>query len=84
MGSGLTVFPNPSNGEMTLTLNAPETTSATLRIMDASGRVVLNQILTGFNDNFQMNLNLGDQTPGIYFLQVLTDGEVFARRLIVE
>lgn len=84
MESGLTVFPNPSNGEMTLTLNAPETTSANLRIMDASGRMVMNQILTGFNDNFQMTLDLGNQSSGIYFLQVKTDKEVFARRLIVE
>lgn len=82
--SGLTVFPNPSSGEMTLTLNAPETTSATLRFMDANGRLVRSQVLTGFTDNFQMALDLGDLPSGIYVLQVLTDGETFARRLVIE
>ncbi len=80
----MTVFPNPSKGEMTVTLNTPEATSASLKVLDVNGRLVFSQQLSGFDGNFQQDLDLGEMTPGIYFLQVVTSDEQFARKLIVE
>lgn len=82
--SGLTVFPNPSKGEMTVTLNTPEATSANIKVLDVNGRVVFSQQRSGFDGSFRQDLDFGEMTPGIYFLQVVTDSGQFVRKLIVE
>lgn len=72
----LTVFPNPTQGEVTLIWN--NFTPNNIQIYSINGQL-LDEILTTGSQNFQ-NISLKNQSSGIYILKV---GD-FIRRLIVE
>ena len=65
--NGLSVYPNPSNGEFTVELN--NNLSKTIQIMDVTGRVVLTT--TSLNDT--VNVNINNLTNGIYFVKIVSN-----------
>lgn len=73
----LEIFPNPTAGWVFVRL--PETVEdMACKVLDAKGRVVLQQIILGD----QPGLNLGSLLPGLYYL-VLTNGQMEWRLKIV-
>lgn len=82
--SGLAVFPNPTNGELRVTLNTAEATVATILILDAKGRTVLQNKVTGFSGSFQEEMDLSRLSAGLYIVRVITDTESFARKIVRE
>jgi hypothetical protein len=77
------VYPNPANTEVYVSMNADKAQSLSLKVIDASGRTVLDQqrqIQKGSNV-FSVN------TPGIqkgnYILQIVTGGQTSAIKFSV-
>lgn len=62
------VFPNPTDGEVIITLNGLSAKTTTLQVIDVLGRTVLSKAMT----SDQEVLDLGALTPGVYSL-LLTD-----------
>jgi uncharacterized repeat protein (TIGR01451 family) len=62
--SGLTVYPNPSNGQFTLVMDQ-ETGAGNYSLYDQQGRIVKTGLLTGKKTNIDLNLN-----GGMYYLMV--------------
>ncbi|HFA48333.1 MAG TPA: T9SS type A sorting domain-containing protein, partial [Bacteroidetes bacterium] len=75
------LFPNPTNGEFTLKMNAPFETG-TVRIMDWSGRTIYRQTLKGSTSGQQFSMTKWG--AGMYLVEVRLDGEVFTKRLVVK
>lgn len=76
---GVNVYPNPSNGELTIQLADNRAVKTT--VFDVYGKVVFNQTLV--NDT-EYKLDLTNLSTGIYFLQ-LQDGENnTTKRLIIQ
>lgn len=65
----LEVYPNPSNGMVTIQLSA--TPPSLVEIYDVLGQKVLSQSLTGANGI--NNINLSDKVNGVYFYRVLKE-----------
>ncbi len=65
--SGLSVYPNPSNGEFTVELN--NGINKTIQVTDIAGRVVLTT--TSLND--KVNVNINNLTNGIYFVKIVSN-----------
>ena len=63
------VFPNPTNGNATLTWDEDEVT--TLTIVDLSGKKVLNQIIAKGTTSASFTIN----DPGVYFALIEQNGE---------
>jgi len=63
------VFPNPTNGNATLTWDEDEVT--TLTIVDLSGKQVLNQIIAKGTTSASFTIN----DPGVYFALIEQNGE---------
>ncbi len=74
----VSVFPNPSTGIFTIQLNTPETKKISL--FDALGRLVYNKTTT---DNL-VNINLANNSQGVYLLQIETLGEKALEKLILK
>lgn len=70
----LQVFPNPTSH--TLNILTSSTNTAQVRVIDLSGKVVLEQSLTG------QTLDVSGLIPGLYFLQIHTDGETTNHRFV--
>jgi len=78
------VFPNPSNGDFTLQIDADKTMNIDIKIYDLSGRVVWNSsnsLMMGMN---QINIKANELSAGAYVMQVVSNNKTFVSSLIIE
>ena len=83
-GAHLTLYPNPSTGEITLDLELPQNSPVTLEVVDLQGRLVgrvdLGTVLRGTNTvNWNGQFDNGDVwSAGTYVLRAVLPGGVLA------
>ncbi|MEO8068356.1 MAG: T9SS type A sorting domain-containing protein [Flavobacteriales bacterium] len=77
----ITVFPNPTNGILTIT--GGQNLALGVRLIDPSGKVVLDQRPAQANGSSSIEMDLGSNAPGIYMLQVTTLGAVLTQRISI-
>lgn len=80
VNGGLSVAPNPTNGELGITLGNLSTPQVA-RLFDVSGRVVLSAAVSQARKG-SGSINLSELRPGIYWLEVETDLGLFHTRVI--
>jgi hypothetical protein len=83
-GYALGVYPNPATAYFTVKVNTVKDGTATIRITDFAGRVIMSQnqrVSTGSNPIMFTNLN--NVAGGTYNVQVLINGEVLNEKLII-
>ena len=73
------IYPNPSKGNFTVLLQS-DFNEAQVRILDLSGRVVLNPLELSSKET---DITV-DQPSGIYILQLIVDRKMTMNRIIVE
>ena len=81
--NGISVFPNPTKGEVFVNMSDLEETKVNIQVFDASGKIVFeNQNLDVTNGLANFTLNVKN---GIYFVHVLalTDSKVKVEKLII-
>lgn len=79
--NGIQVYPNPSNGNITIRNSGAALRSAT--ILDASGKIVMRIDLKGAA--LDKNLNLEGQLPaGLYFLEIQSDKGTALKKLLIK
>ncbi len=62
------LFPNPNNGNFTLSYDLKQTTEATVTITDITGKLVYENHIT--NMNFILPINTADLGSGLYFIKL--------------
>ncbi|MEK7256141.1 MAG: MopE-related protein, partial [Bacteroidota bacterium] len=72
------VFPNPTSGVVNVAISGRHQ-SALVRIFDPQGRLVLERRLAA--ESAEEQFDLGGFAGGIYWVQVLVDGQSFGKRL---
>jgi hypothetical protein len=70
------VYPNPNNGSFIIEPN--NNAKQTIQVYDISGKMVLNQIITGKTNIDARNLN-----EGIYTISILSKDAVLTKRLVI-
>ncbi|MFM7218219.1 MAG: T9SS type A sorting domain-containing protein, partial [Bacteroidota bacterium] len=81
----LTAFPNPTNGKVTMSFNAPTADRYLVRVVDLIGKVVYSGDLNAEAGLNTKEIDLSSMSKGIYILNVQTEGgEAQTLRLIVE
>ena len=73
----VSIFPNPVNDFMTLSLNSDKTIK-TIKITDLSGRVFYQKILDG--DEKTIKINCENLPGGVYLISFMTDNGVKTRK----
>lgn len=85
--AGLTVFPNPTNGELTIRLGREMQGKVVVRILDIAGREVYTrqlQLQKGSRQIFLGNIKAKGVSQGMYFLQVTAGEETKSVKVIVQ
>ena len=78
----LNVFPNPSNGNFTLTFENTSNSDISLDVLDIQGRVVHSEAAIGSDlGSVQHQFDLSGLNPGFYLVR-LSDGERFQSRKV--
>lgn len=67
---GLTIYPNPTTGELTLKWIDEYKGAAKLTIMDASGKLVKSMFFTKLQLNYSDKLNVAAFSSGLYYLYI--------------
>lgn len=85
--TSITVFPNPTNGELTVRLQSAKETSANITIFDVSGKLVFTQresLAKGTQTVHLGDLKSSGVAKGIYFLQVNTGDEIKTVKVVMQ
>jgi len=77
--SGISIYPNPSNGELNIINTNMNNILSSLEIKDVTGRMVSTHSFHNSN-----NIKIDILTKGIYFMQLKTTiGETFSHKIII-
>jgi hypothetical protein len=71
-----TVYPNPNNGNFAISYHQ-ESINSSFQIIDLSGRIVHQEIITG--EAGRQIINVPGLDNGIYFWKILSEGNVSAK-----
>lgn len=71
----LSAYPNPANGETTIIINSSESLNVTAEIIDAFGRVILNESMTLKKGINVVKIDLSRFSSGKYNLKIQSDNE---------
>ncbi|WP_132051152.1 multicopper oxidase domain-containing protein [Pseudocnuella soli] len=82
---GLQVSPNPFSNELSVALRLPQTATVAVNVYDAKGGLV-QKIYSGKRDagNQQFTLNGNTWANGVYFLEVVIDGQRMMRKIVLK
>ncbi len=78
------LYPNPSTGISFIPVESSEETQAQIQVVDALGRVVLNNQVQITKGSQRLELNASDLASGTYFYTVSINGESATRMMIVK
>jgi glucuronoarabinoxylan endo-1,4-beta-xylanase len=82
--SKVEVFPNPTNGQVTLKFNSNDNSASELVIADVTGRQVYYEAFTITQGNNEKSLDLSRFSKGVYFLKVKTLQEDFFKNIVLQ
>ncbi len=82
--SFFTVYPNPNDGNFTISFQANIKAGYKLELKNALGQSVYNETLTNYNGNFSKVVNISEYGKSVYMLSLITpDNAVVCKRIIV-
>jgi|GEM_PF-2912540 len=77
------IFPNPTDGPMTVHLDGLSGERATINITDVQGRIVRSETALLSSGLLSTNIDLSGESPGMYVVQIHTENEVLTKRICV-
>lgn len=81
--NGLSVFPNPTAGQLTVRMDLPSATVVNMTVVNVLGEVVSQQA-QGFGSGAQqVTMDLSDLAQGSYFLNIVADGMTATRKVTI-
>ncbi|WP_181306842.1 S8/S53 family peptidase [Rufibacter sp. XAAS-G3-1] len=79
--NGISVFPNPTQGQITVTLpSALQQSTVTVQLVDSKGQVTPQG---SFQKKDQLHFNFSHLASGIYYLRFVTAGSVVTHKLLL-
>lgn len=73
----ISIFPNPSNGDFSITIDKNISGSVNIEIIDVSGKVIYSEAM------INGKLNISDLADGVYTLKIKNNDQVFTKRVVV-
>ncbi len=82
--SSLSIWPNPSNGEINLSFNAKNNQNVNIELYDLRGRLINKQSFDNTGAVFNRNIQFGELETAIYILSIENAGEIVNKRIVIE
>lgn len=80
----LTVYPNPTEGNLNISLGADHTGQVAVEVFNLLGIKVLDKEYTNISNVSELSLDLNGQNPGVYFLVIDTGIQRYTERIQVQ
>jgi hypothetical protein len=78
----VSVYPNPSNGLVTIDLNGSLAQNANVEVYNAMGQLILVKEFTVATGKF--NIDLSSNASGVYTIKLIADGQVVTKRVVLQ
>lgn len=83
LAKNISVFPNPSNGELNISFNRETQYEVKVELYDLAGRMMISENLPAGTTEY--NVGAGEKLPtGVYLLKVEEDGMSYSERIVVK
>ncbi|MEQ8909143.1 MAG: T9SS type A sorting domain-containing protein [Vicingaceae bacterium] len=80
---GFSLYPNPSNGQFTMTLNTKTSADYTISIRDVQGKLMFEEQLN-VNGGFVKDYDFESLAKGVYFMNLQSDDESIVRKIVIQ
>jgi hypothetical protein len=81
---GLNVFPNPSNGDISIALNNKNNQNVTIEVINTIGQVVYTQNAQSGASKSITNINMNNFGKGLYFVRASNGSEIITEKVIIK
>ena len=81
MAIGFTVFPNPSNGALTIQFDLNQQKTVLMELYDVTGRRIHSELNAAFGA-FAVEKDFSSQPAGVYYLRIVIEDKTIVQRLI--
>jgi PKD repeat protein len=81
--STFNLFPNPASNQVMLQLNAVKPINGVVKVVTQMGQIVAEEVVK-FNGQYNKKFDITNLATGIYSIVVISEGESFSRKLVVE
>jgi hypothetical protein len=79
----LKVFPNPNDGQFSVTMTLNNDNAATLEVLNVLGQVVYNTVPEVSNGQLSTTINMKNQAAGIYYVRIKQDGVEYLKKVMI-
>jgi uncharacterized delta-60 repeat protein len=79
---GIITYPNPFNDDLTLVLENIKTGNIKISIVNVAGQLVFSEEFNTHNTSYIKQINMKEQSKGIYYLQVITNDRVINKKIV--
>lgn len=73
VANGLTIFPNPSNGNFSLQYQLDKSATVKIEVYDALGKLAYSEVRQNLFGAFRRDLDLSAFSNGVYYLRFIAD-----------
>jgi len=79
----ISLFPNPSNGNITVQFSTTEKAATTVSILDVSGKEVFKEMVQNFDGIYNQKIDLTSNAEGIYFLNIQQGDKIYTEQIVL-
>ncbi len=77
------VYPNPASNSFHAVINTEKTTTAVMNVTDVTGKTLMSKTMTLQAGTQTLTTDVNQLAPGMYFVNVITDGKVQTQKLAI-
>ncbi|MFH1320953.1 MAG: T9SS type A sorting domain-containing protein [Bacteroidota bacterium] len=80
----INIYPNPNSGEFVIEINIDKPQNMLVKLFDLKGQLMLEEDINKISGIYRKTINLKGYSKGVYHLQILVDGVVVNRNIVVQ
>lgn len=81
--SSIKLYPNPSNGMINVQVENFQADEIGIQVLDLSGKIVMERSWEHTSHLFNQQIDLSNQSQGVYFVNVIIDGHKHTERITI-
>ena len=79
--SNLSIYPNPTSGKMSISLNTSTSKNILFKITDISGKVIFEERNSNISGSYTKEFDLSNNANGLYFIIINIDGKTIIKKI---